>query len=269
MIRKSLLVGAVVLLLVSLFAGRGGFSYVTTAVDRVQHQVKNNVPVKFEIDRARRMMRDLEPEIERNMHLIAREEVEVAKIERDLQTNEQQLAKSRSEILRLKEDLESGNSHFVYAGRDYTSSEVKTDLANRFQHFKTAEGTVEQLRKIQRARQNGLRAAREKLEGMLAAKRQLAVEIENLEARLKMVEVAQTTSRFNFDDSQLARTRDLINEIGTRLDVTERLMNQHVQLSDRIPLEEDEAEMENVLEAVTKYFGTRPVAGSVADTRGR
>ena len=89
---------------------------------------------------------------------------------------------------------------------------------------------------------------------MLAAKRQLSVEIENLQARLKMVEVAQTTSQFNFDDSQLARTRDLINDISTRLDVTEKMMSQQVQLSDRIPLEEDEAETENVLDAVTKHF---------------
>ena len=212
MVKKTLFVGAAVLLLVALFAGRGVVSYVTTAVDRVQDQVKSNVPVKFEIDRARRMIKDLEPEVERNMHLIAREEVEVAKIERELSQNEQQLAKARDEILRLKNDLESGSSQFVYAGRSYSASDVKTDLANRFQNFKTAEATVDQLQKILRARHNGLEAAREKLEGMLVAKRQLAVEIENLEARVKMIEVAQTTSQFNFDDSQLSRTRDLITE---------------------------------------------------------
>ena len=140
--------------------------------------------------------------------------------------------------------------------------EVKTDLANRFQHHKTAEATVDQLQKILRARENGLKAARDKLEGMLAAKRQLSVEIENLQARLKMVEVAQTTSQFNFDDSQLARTRDLINDISTRLEVTEKMMSQQVELSDRIPLDQDEADTENVLDAVTKHFSERDSAHS-------
>ncbi len=254
MIKKTLFVGAAVLLLVSLFSVRGMVSYVTTAVDKVEDQFKSNVPVKFEIERARRMLKDLGPEIERNMHLIAREEVAVAKLDRELSQNETQLAKSRDEILRLKGDLESGNSHFVYAGRSYSSGDVKTDLANRFQYYKTSEATVDQLKKVMRARENGLHAAREKLESMLSAKRQLAVDIENLEARLKMIEVAQTTSEFNFDDSQLARTRDLISDIGTRLDVTEKLMNQHVQLSDRIPLEEDQAAAEDVLDAVTRHF---------------
>ena len=53
MVKKTLFLGAAVLLLAVLFFGRGAVSYVTTAVDRVQDQVKSNVPVKFEIDRAR------------------------------------------------------------------------------------------------------------------------------------------------------------------------------------------------------------------------
>ncbi len=255
MIKKTLFVGAAVLLLVTLFAGSGMVSYVSTAFDKVEDQFKRSVPVKFEIDRAREMLRELDPEIKKNMHMIAREEVELAKLERQLEDNETQLAKSREDILRLKTDLESGNSHFVYAGRSYSAVEVKSDLSNRFQHHTTMEATVDQLRQVLHARQNGLHAAREKLEGMLAAKRQLAVDIENLVARQKMIEVAQTTSQFNFDDSQLSRTRDLVNEIGTRLDVTEKLMNQHVQLADRIPLDaEDAAGSEDVLDSITRHF---------------
>ena len=91
MIKKALFVGAAVLLLFALFAGSGMVSYVTTAVDKVESQFKNSVPVKFEIERARRMLKDLGPEIERNMHLIAREEVEISKLERELDSNEQQV----------------------------------------------------------------------------------------------------------------------------------------------------------------------------------
>lgn len=267
MIKKTLFVGGAVLLLVALFAGTGVVSYVTTAVDRVEDRFKNNVPVKFEIERARRMLKDLTPEIERNMHLIAREEVAVAKLERELEENEQMLAKSRDEILRLKGDLESGNSHFVYAGRSYSEFEVKADLANRFEHHKTMEATVDQLKQVLRARENGLQAAREKLENMLAAKRQLAVDIENLEARLKMIEVAQTSSQFNFDDSRLARTRELIDEIGTRLDVTEKMMHQQVQLSDRIPLDKEGGQAaEDVLDEVTRHFSDQPEYEALANS---
>ena len=52
---------------------------------------------------------------------------------------------------------------------------------------------------------------------MLAAKRQLEVDIENLEARKKMVEVAQTTSNYQFDDSQLGQVKELVTDLRTRL----------------------------------------------------
>lgn len=147
----------------------------------------------------------------------------------------------------------------MYAGRNYSADEVKEDLANRFEHFKTVEATTKQLEKVLRARQNGLNAARQKLENMLAARRQLAVDIENLQARLKMIKVAQTTSEFSFDDSKLSRTRELINEIGTRLDVTEKMMNHHVELSGRIPLEKGEATgNKDVLDEITKHFSEQP-----------
>lgn len=266
MVRKILTLGTVGLVVAGLMLGRGISSYVTTAVDRVRTEFKRNVPIKFEIERARCLIKELGPEIERNMHLIAGEEVEIAKLERELTQNEKQLAQSREEIVRLKRDLETDRSHFVYAGRSYSPSEVKTDLANRFQHYQTSEATIDQLRQILRARENGLQAAREKLEAMLASRRQLAVEIENLEARMKMVEVAQTTSQFNFDDSQLARARDLLRDIGTRLEVTEKMMSQQIQLSDRIPLDAGEADIENVLDAVTRHFDGQAHADQLART---
>ena len=74
---------------------------------------------------------------------------------------------------------------------------MKCDLANRFDRFKTSDATLASLREIQTARQKSLDAARQKLDGMLAAKRQLEVDVENLEARLKMVEVAQTASNYS------------------------------------------------------------------------
>lgn len=258
MIKKGLFVGAGVLLLAGLFIGRDAISYVTTSVGQVHRRVKDTVPVDFEIARVRQMIKELEPEVRENMHRIAREEVEVAKIERELEQTEQQLAKSQGEIIRLKDDLATGNSHFVYVGRSYTADRVRADLANRFEHFKTSKATVEQMTKILEARRNCLDAAREKLDGMLAAKQQLEVEVENLEARSKMVEVAQTTSEFNFDDSQLSRTRELIDDISSRLEVTEKLLNQNIELQGRIPLEGSPADQENIVDTVTQYFEGDP-----------
>ena len=251
MLKRSLVTGAVAATLLGLFVGRSHFS---TAVGMAKQSIKDNVPVQFELKRAREMIRGLVPEIEQNMHIIAREETEVAKLERQVAKGEEQLSKNRDEVLRLKADLDSGTHVFVYAGRSYTDKQVKQDLTHRFDEFKTKEATTDSLRKILTARQHSLTAAREKLEGMLTAKRQLEVDVENLEARMKMVEVAQTTSDFNFDDSQLAQTKELITEIGDRIEVAERLVNADTRFHDRIPLDQPGTDR-NITDEVANYFG--------------
>lgn len=250
MLKKTIVLSAAVLLLGLLF----GRSHVCTAVGMAKQAVKDNVPVQFEIKRAREMIRGLIPEIEKNLHRIAREETEVAKLEKQVAKTEDQLAKDRDGILRLKKDLDSDTEVFVYCGRNYSAKQVKEDLTHRFDQFKTKEVTTDNLRKILAARQTSLTAAREKLEGMLAAKRTLEVDVENLEARLKMVEVAQTTSDFNFDDSQLSRTKELLSEIGDRIEVAERLVNADTNFHDRIPLD-DPASDRDINKEVANYFG--------------
>ena len=105
-------------------------------------------------------------------------------------------------------------------------------------------------------------AAKQKLDGMLVEKRKLEVDVENLEARLKMVEVAQTTSSFNFDDSQLGRAKELVTDLRSRLDVEEKVAQTDSKYLGEIPLEESAPA--NVAEEVGKYFSTDSGSGKVA-----
>jgi chromosome segregation ATPase len=255
MIKKTLLVVAGAALLLGLFFGRDGASYVSTAVGRAQTAVKDSVPIQFELDRARQMIKDLDPEIRGNMHEIAKEETELDRLARRVENEREGLAKAKSAMLRLKGDLESDSGSLYYAGRRYTEQQVRVDLVNRFERFKVNEATVGKLEQIMEARKSKLEAARQKLEEMLAAKERLEVEVENLEAQLKMVEVAQTASEFNFDDSQLSRTRKLLEDIRDRIEVAGKMVDADKALHPEIPVNEPATEEEDVTDAISRYFG--------------
>ena len=247
------------------FFGRGAASYVGTAVGRIKSSIKESVPVTFELDRARKMVKDLVPDIQQNMHKIAQEEVEVDRLDHQITDCRQKLEKDKAAVLRLKGDAESAKQEFSYSGRVYTVAQVKADLSNRFERYKTADATLKSLEEIHIARQKSLEAARQKLEGMLAAKRQLEVDIENLEARQKMVEVAQTTSNFQFDDSQLGQVKELVSDLRTRLQVAEKMVNAETSLHDEIPL--DASTPANIVDQVTDYFGHgSPAAQATQET---
>ena len=252
MLKRMILTGAAASALGVFFLGRDAMSYVGTSLGWVKDSVKNSVPIDFEIQRARRMIKDLVPDIRSNMQLIAKEEVEVERLDQQINTNTARLDRDRGEIMRLKSDLASNRTQFEYAGRRYDAHQVKTDLAQRFERYKTNDATLTSLQDMHRARERSLEAARQKLQNMLAVKRQLEVDVEHLEARLKMVETAQTTSNYNFDDSQLSRAKQLVGDLRIRLDVAERLVNSENEIQGQIPL--DETTSENVLDEVTEYF---------------
>ncbi len=251
---KRVLFGTIGLVVLAGFLfGRDAVSYLSTSVGRIKDSVKQAVPVSFEIDRARKMVKDLVPDIQKNMHVIAQEEVEVDRLDHQIADCRQKLEKDKKDLLRLKGDAESAQESFNYGGRIYTVAQVKVDLANRFERFKTADQTVNSLQEIYKARQKSLEASRQKLEGMLAAKRQLEVDIENLEARQKMVEVAQTTANYQFDDSQLGQVKELVSDLRTRLQVAEKMVTAESSLHDEIPL--DAPTPANIVDQVTDYFG--------------
>jgi len=252
MLKRGLIAAGGLALLLGLVFGRDVSSYVKTTVGWVNSTVKDAVPVQFELDRARKMIQGLDPEIGRHKREIAREELELRKLAAQVQQDNEKLSKNWSEIETLKTDLSRGNSNYVYAGHSYTSKQVETDLTNRFERYQTRDATVQKLNMILTARQRGLEAAQEKLKAMIAAKRQLEVEVENLEARMKMVEVAKASSEFHIDDSQLSRTRQLLSDIESRIEVDAQLVNADDLVLDEIPVGVP-AEQVKILDRIAEF----------------
>lgn len=252
MLKKSAYVGGAAALLLVLLFGADAWSYLRTGIHNTQAAVTDNIPIEFQLERARNMIKDLNPEIEKNMRMIAKEEVEVSGLKDELKALDGKLAKSEREVLRLTNDLKRGDSTFVYAGKSYTSEQVKCDLENRFNRHKTLQSTVDSLAKVVAKREQGLAAAQEKLAAMQAAKGQLEADVAELAARNQMVQVAQTSSTFKFDNSVLSRVQETVKDIGTRIAVREKLVN-----ADTAPLGEinlEEKQQKDIAEEVTRYF---------------
>jgi hypothetical protein len=229
MFKRAILVGTGVAVTSLVLFGRDAASYVKTSYHRVTSTVQDRVPVDFQIDRAKQMVRDLDPEIRNSMHVIAKEEVAVDQLNQQITGNQDKADKEKKDILHLQADLGQNKSVYQYASHTYSCDEVKQDLARRFSRFKVADDTLGSMKQMRDARQKNLDAAQQKL-----------------------VEVAQASSDYVFDDSQLARAKELINDIRTRLDVAAKLANADVNVQTEIPL--DETAPQDITDQVTQYF---------------
>ncbi len=267
MLKKFFMSSLIVAMVTGGLVATGAWSYLRTGVCEANRAIKDSVPIEWEIKRARQMIEDLKPEIAKNMQVVAKEEVSVGRLSEEINAKKNTLAKSRDEIMRLKDDLKSGSVHFVYAGRKYTENQVRDDLTNRFKQFQVHEATTQKLTQVLSAREKNLDAARRKLDEMLTAKRELEVEVENLQARLTMVEVAQTSNPVSIDDSHLSGTRQLLDDIRTRIDVAERMTASEGALQGTIQL--DAPSTHDVLQEIADYFGEgRAEVESLVSTKG-
>jgi hypothetical protein len=253
MIKKALLLSLGLAVVSGVLFGKNAASYISTAYRRVTNSVEESVPIEFQIDRAKEMVRNLEPEIRRSMHVIAKEEVALEQLNQQVTGAESQSEKEKREILRLQTDLGQNKDIYRYASRSYTATEVKDDLSRRFNRYKVSDDTLASMKKMRDAREKNLDAAQQKLSAMINARRKLEIDIQNLEAKRKLVEVAQASSEYVFDDSQLARAKELISDIRTRLDVAAKLANADVNVDAEIPLED--ATPSDITEQVAEYFG--------------
>ena len=252
MIKKVVLAVVAVGAVGGMIFGTSTCSYLKTAGTRISRTVKDSVPTDFQIDRARDMVADLTPVIHDSMHVIAKEEVALEQIDKKIAANERSNQKLQSDIMTLQSDLSSGKNVFRYASRTFDRSEVERDLSARFARFKVDEETLSSLKQMRDARAANLSAAQEKFGAMVTAQKKLRTDLLNLEAKRQLVEVAQASSDFVFDDSQLARTKQLISEIRTSLDVKAKLANADINVVTEIPL--DASESTDITEQVAAYF---------------
>lgn len=263
MIKKAIIGSVITLMLGLFFFGRDMVSYVSTSAKYVKDSVTDNVPTPFQIERARNLIADLGPEIQKNMLAIAREEVEVAQIEKQIADTETRLADQKQDVLRLRADLATGKEVFTYGRRAYTVEQVRLDLSNRFDRYQTGEKTLKSLQEKFNARHNALAAAQEKLQALMSAKEDLEAEIESLEAQAEMVAAAEAANAYHFDDSKLGRVRQLVSDLQTRLDVAARMANSENYYSGQIQLEDTPPA--DIADRVSEYFQLeKPNAESLA-----
>lgn len=264
MIKKAL-ASAVAVAVVSTFVfGGDACSYVRTGAKNVRNAVKSEVPIEFELDRARDLIKDLGPEIKKSLHVIAEEQVAIERLEESIAKREARVSEQELAIRRLRDDVKSDKTHFVYAGRTFDRADVTKDLADRFERFETAEDTLNRERDVLAAKQKNLNAHRDQLDAMMTARKDLDVEIEQLEARLNSVRAAESLSELEIDDSALTRARSLISELNQELDVRERLLDETGTLVGGIPVEvEAESVPVDLVQRLDARFGSDAVTADV------
>lgn len=257
---KKVTLGVLALVVIGgLLFGSKVIPYAQTAYNKVKTSAQDSVPVSFQIDAAKAQLAKIGPEIKNMVHQIAKEKVQIKRLVADLKQHDQMLEKSYNEMMTLRDHVQSGEQVYVATNnKAYSTARVEEDLRHRFALYQTAEKTKEKKAEILRIRQTSLETALAKLDEAKAQQRELEVQIENLIARNRMNDVIATASQINIDNSQLAKTREMLDDIDALISAKEEVLNIAPKYYGQIPVGEEVIQSDtNILDEMDAYFDSK------------
>ena len=206
------------------FSGTDVFSYVSTSARSVKTAVKDNVPIEFELQRARDMIEQILPELQANIRLIAQEEVEIASLEKEISRSAEDLAKQERGIAQLRGRLDTHQVSFNVNNANYSREQLTERLAHRFERYKESKSAMAGRERLLQARRRSLAAAEQMLDRARQQKGELEQKIEGLVAQHRLIQSSAVAVDLQVDGRKLNKADHLINDIQKRLDVAQRVL---------------------------------------------
>jgi hypothetical protein len=247
-------VGAAVVLGGLIFGG-DLFSYVRTAGTAARETVEDQIPIEFQIKRLRDMLNnELEPEISKMKKAVAKSQVEVERMTAKLEQRAGEMATKRVELAERVGEIKSGKTTFSIKGVTYTKAEIEEDLNTRVSHAEEFQKILVSEQKVLDAKKKAMDANEDKVARLLSARETVALQIEQLEARLSAVQAAETVVGSDFDESKLKRIESLLDELNVKVDVREHELAIEGKETALIPVETEESS-QSVLDRASALLG--------------
>ena len=240
-------------------------SYVRSSVNYSRTVVKDNVPVEFELKRARDLLDDIIPEMQANIRQIAQQEVEINHLRGELAAAEKSLGDEQLRVAKLRTALDTHNASYTFSGLKYSREQLKEELARRFDRYKEAEVILAGKRRLLENREKSLTAAVQVLDRTRGQKSLLEDQIESLEAQFRLVQASQVGSKVAIDNSKLAQTEKLISQIKKQLDVAERVLAHEAKFTETIPV--DIVNEKELVAAVDEHFAKEKKSVEVSEVQ--
>jgi chromosome segregation ATPase len=186
-------------------------SYAGTFWSQATTVAKNQIPTRFEIDRARHEIGQLDRDITAMIRPLAEHKAEVARLDKEIAQLQTNLEGRREKLLKATSAFET-----VSTVRDGSRVQLDRD----FDGFKRLEKQETALRKMRDARQTAFDGAQAQLAKLVSTKRDFEVRLTQLEADEETIRVAAIGSKIAVDDNRASAIEAALREIERRHEVS-------------------------------------------------
>jgi peptidoglycan hydrolase CwlO-like protein len=194
-------------------------SYAGTIWSQVRQEAKAQVPVKFELDRIRHEIAQMDDDIRGMVSPIAEHMATISELRRDIERTRGRLVQQKASLLTLTTSLEKGGDLVLYQGSKVPAQRLRDKMQRDFANYKLTETGLATKEKLLAAREKALDATREQLNKLIAKKRDFEVQVANLEAEQQLIEAAGAGTDLRVDDSRATEIQSALEGVRHQQEV--------------------------------------------------
>jgi len=221
-----------------------------------KNKVVSQVPIEADIAAARQLLSDMDGKIENAVRTVARERVEVRKLDEQYAKRDNDLKTKQESIVAIKKNLETNLAAYKPAEAELQ----RARLVALFEAYESLEGQQKTEYKMLESRRMGLVSSEMKVENLKSAQQQLKARIEALDAKRKLMEAEKVAATVEVDDSEIASLKNLVGEIEKKLDVESEVSKELESLKTGKPTDLPAPSATDVMQKIDEKFGKTPKA---------
>ncbi|MHC4813171.1 MAG: hypothetical protein ACYTGW_11325 [Planctomycetota bacterium] len=236
-------------------------SYAQTMTNSVREGVRGKIPIEFELKRAGRLIREIEPEITECKRDVARAEVELEHLVDQVARLEKRVAKQEGKLKSGCDLLGNATpASYEFGGQHYSRRRIELDLERTFEAYKNNKALLKGKKMLIERQSRAVEAARSKLDAVRAEKVRLDHTIATLKAQKRQVDaLAASSHRFDLDDTALSKAKEVLANVKTRLDVAQRMIEDDIFFTEGI--QSETTPNRDIVKEIGEHF-SGPVAES-------
>lgn len=237
-LKKLILVGAVVG--AGLLAWKG-----SKFIPHAKHEIsvaidwaESKVPMEKKFAMLRKDADSLDKDIDKVKNDLAREIVEVRELTLKTAELRASVEKNAKELVARGETITNATEKVVLVGRSSISvpeakNRLEKDVARHLKDAKRLETMEKTLEHREQIRDTLVKT----LDGMKAKKAEALAGIDELEAEYKQLQLSQVESKYQTDDSRLAKIKDDLRKIRKDVEVKKEVLNLTPRVLEETPVE--------------------------------
>jgi len=227
MLKKMVILGVIGFVAVTALGGTKLASYIRSEVREARERAENNIPPEKEIARLRNELKLLDKDIMSVVNQLAKERVEVKELQAKVDTVAAQQSKDKELLVARANAIKSaeagqngeGTQQVTFGHRKLSLDAAKAELEEGVKRYATNQKSLDSMEATVAIRIKNRDILEKQLETLKNQKTELAVAIDAMESELTALKLQQMESKYQTDDTRLAKIKDDLRKLKTKVDV--------------------------------------------------